>query len=173
MRERVENMNLDLEFDLLRNEWGSEEAVYSFLKSEFGRINVTAFEGRLSLPRFQIKPMWLSKGLMGERNSGADYEPSETARPAEIGVFTECLHDKDKTVCILAHEMVHHWEHTVADKDESTEYPPSLDREISEGLEGSFRERGWRRGHSRRFICKAYRVAEVLNLPPRTLLFGS
>jgi hypothetical protein len=162
----------DTEFDAILRKWGSETAVYKFLKEEFERANASAFQGQLTLPKLQIKPMWLSSGLMGERNSGADYEPAEQNRPAEIGIFTAFLLDEDRTRLVLVHEMIHHWEQTLATDDENEDYPASLAKEIKEGFSDPRRERSWRGVHSERFIAKAYDVAKLLSIPPRTLLYG-
>jgi hypothetical protein len=69
-------MDVDPEFQPILKKWGSEKGVYAFLRQQFDQINKDAFDGRLTMPDLLIKPMWLSKGLMGERNSGADYEPA-------------------------------------------------------------------------------------------------
>ncbi len=164
--------SLALEFDALIEKWGSEAAVYRFLDAEFERVNVAAFQSRLSAPHFQIKPMFLAHGLMGERHSGADYEPAEIGKRAEIGIFTVIFQDEGKTSQVLAHELIHHWEHTVAAEKEPTDYPATVDAEISRGFSDPQREHHWRNGHSRRFIAKACQVAQILGLPVRKLLFG-
>jgi hypothetical protein len=108
---------------------------------------------------------------MGERNSGGDYEPAEENKPAEIGVFTSYLRDEHIARRVLAHEMIHHWENTVAD-NEASYYPDGIDLEISKCFSDRERERRWRSGHSKRFISKAYSVADSLGILARVLLFG-
>jgi hypothetical protein len=164
--------DLDPEFAEIFQIWQSEAAIYSFLNDEFTAHNCKIFDERLSPVRFQIKPMWLSHGLLGERNSGADYEPAEKDWAAVIGILTSCLRDQEKTRRVLVHEMIHHWETTVATDDEASDYPDSVDAEIAEGFSDPDRERRWRNGHTKRFIAKAYSTAETLGFPTRSLLFG-
>ncbi len=164
-------MEADPELQAILEKWGSEDVAYEFLRKEFERINSDGFGGCLSVPHFQIKPIWLSRGLMGERNSLADYEPAEGNRPARIGIFTAALLDDDRLRRVLAHEMIHHWEHAIAD-DQNTGYPSQLDEMISDGFSDSVREDRWRRWHSPRFLSKAYSLAKLLDIVPRKLLFG-
>jgi hypothetical protein len=164
--------DLDPEFAEIFQIWQSEAAIYRFFDDEFTALNCKVFDGRLSPVRFQIKPMWLSHGLLGERNSGGDYEPAEKDWAPVIGIFTSCLRDKEKTRRVFVHEMIHHWETTVATENETTRYPRSVDAEISKGFSDPDRERRWRNGHSKHFIAKAYSTAETLGFPIRSLLFG-
>jgi len=166
-------MEANAELQAILKKWGSEDAAQEFLRREFEQINSKAFEGCLSLPNFVIKPMWLSKGLMGERNSGADYEPAEANHPAEIGMFTAVLLDEGLTRLALVHEMIHHWESTIAGDNESAEYPTAMDELISKHFSESLCERRWRLTHSRRFISKTCRVGQALNFPLDKLLFGN
>lgn len=164
---------VDQELQMISRVWGSEKAVHDFLQNQFAQINSQFFRNQLAQAEFQIKPIWLSKGLMGERHSGADYEPPEGDRPACIGVFTALLSDKDRTLRVLVHEMIHHWGHTVAREAENESYPAKMDAIIKRGFPDPAREDSWRRAHSRRFISKAYRMARALKRAPKELLFGS
>ncbi len=162
-------MDQEPEFQALLDKYGSERAVYQALEEEFERVNRLAFGGLLGTPALLIYPMWLSRGLMGEHSCRGQYEPAEERRPAEIRLFTDALLSGDWPR-VLAHEMIHHWEHA-APGDAPTAYPPEIDRAISEGLRE--REHHWRSKHSGRFIAEACRVALALGVPPRKLLFGS
>jgi hypothetical protein len=50
-------MKADPEFKPLLEKWGSEKAVYAFLRKEFDRINRAAFGGSLEMPTLKINPM--------------------------------------------------------------------------------------------------------------------
>jgi hypothetical protein len=158
-------MNLDPEFEAILKKWGSEKAVYRFLRTEFGRINRAAFGGSLRMPNLHVIPM-------GDPNSIGDYKPAERRWPAVIGIFTNILADEDKSRRALAHYMIHHWENTVATDNDSEDYPAALDDEISKDFVTGYRERAWRSVHSKRFISKAYDVAKILSIPTREMLFG-
>jgi hypothetical protein len=53
-------MKAEPEFKLVLEKWGSEKAVYAFLKKEFDRINRAAFGGSLEMPVLQIEPTELN-----------------------------------------------------------------------------------------------------------------
>lgn len=151
--------------------WGSEEIAYAFLQYEQKRINLECFEGRLSLPKLQIKPMGLSRGLFGERRSGAEYEPANGDRPAVIGLFSVVLLDERMARIALAHEMIHHWEMTIEEQCHEWSYPNYIDKMIRERFSGTTKQHIWRAGHSARFISKAYKAAKSLGISVRDLLF--
>jgi hypothetical protein len=88
-----------------------EKAVHKFLKTGFDRINKALFNGRLTVPTLQIKPM--------AHNATGNYAPAERHRPAVIGIFANVLMDEDTTRRVLAHYIVHHWENTLATDWES------------------------------------------------------
>src|SRR5215471_11944133 len=67
-------MNLDPEFEPILKRWGSEEAVYRFLKKEFNQINRAAFDGNLETAELQIKSI--------EQNATGTYSAAERHRPA-------------------------------------------------------------------------------------------
>jgi hypothetical protein len=156
-------MNADPEFKLVLEKWGSEKAVYAFLKKEFDRINRAGFGGSLEMPELQIGPM--------ELNSTGNYAPAERHRSAVIGIFTNVLMDEDAARRVLAHYVIHHWENTLATAWESEDYPATVDEEISKAFSTGYRERSWRSYHSRRFIAKACEVAKALSVPAREVLF--
>jgi hypothetical protein len=155
---------MDPAFELLKK-WGSEKAVYAFLKKEFDRINGAAFDGSLEMLELQIKPM--------EQNATGNYAPAERHRPAVIAIFANVFMDEDTARRVFAHYIVHHWENTLATDWEREDYPASVDEEISKEFETGYRERAWRSSHSRRFISKACDVAKSLSIPTREVLFES
>ena len=165
-------MAADPELEAVLEKWGSEDRAQECLKEEFNEINLKAFRGRLHLPRIWIKPMWLSKGLLGEQNAGGNYEPKEGNWLATISLFTAVLLEDDLRRRVLAHEMVHHWEPTIKEETESIDYPTSIDRTIAQRFSNPSGERSWRSRHSRTFIAKACCVARALGFPPEKLLFG-
>lgn len=156
-------MNADPEFEPILKKWGSEKAVYAFLKKEFDRINRSAFGGCLALPSLQIEV---------ERTSFGEYDPAERYRPAVIRISSNMLRDEDNARRTLAHYMIHHWESTVATNNHSADYPATVDEEISKSFPTGYRERAWRSGHSRRFISKAYDIAKSLSIPTREILLA-
>lgn len=158
-------MNLEPEFEPILKKWGSEEAVYKFLRKGFDRINRAAFGGRLTAPTLQIKPI--------EQNATGNYAPAERHLPAVIGIFTNVLKDEEAARRVLAHYMTHHWENTLATENESEDYPAAVDQEISKHFPTGYRERAWRSFHSKRFISKAYDVAKSLSIRTREVLFES
>jgi hypothetical protein len=158
-------MKADPEFKLILEKWGSEKAVYRFLRTEFDRINRAAFGGNLEMPELQIRPM--------EQNATGDYEPAERYRPAVIGIFTNVLIDEDAARRALAHYVIHHWENTLATDWESEDYPATVDEEISQEFSTGYRERAWRSSHSKRFISKGCDVAKLLSILAREVLFES
>jgi hypothetical protein len=157
-------MKADPEFKLILEKWGSEKALYAFLKKEFDRINRAAFGGNLEMPELQIRPM--------EQNATGNYAPAERYRPAVIGIFTNVLMDEDTARRVLVHYIVHHWENTLATDWESEDYPASVDEEISKEFSTGYRERAWRSSHSRRFISKACDVAKSLSISTREILLA-
>ena len=166
-------MELDPLEQAVLDKWGSEEAVYVFLERELEQINAQCFHGHLSLPRLQLKPMWLAKGLLGgEPFRGGDYDRATSEKPAEIGLFPVALVDKDRARIVLAHEMIHHWEVTTEEESDDWSYPSEVDEIIRQRFSGTMRERSWRAGHSIRFISKTCEVARCLDIPVGHLLFS-
>jgi len=164
-------MDLEPDLEALLETWGSEEAIYTFLEREIEGININCFDGRLSLPQVQVKPMWLSRGLLGERRSGADYEPANGDKPAVIGLFSVVLRDEHSARIALAHEMIHHWEMTTEEECHEGSYPKQVDKMIRQHFSEMTKEQVWRIGHSARFIWKACKGADSLDIPVRELLF--
>jgi hypothetical protein len=157
-------MKADPEFKIALEKWGSEKAVYAFLRKEFDRINRAAFGGSLEMPELQIRPT--------ELNFTGNYAPAERHRPAVIGIFTNVLMDESTARRVLAHYVIHHWENTLATDWDSEDYPASVDEEISKEFSTGYRERAWRSSHSRRFISKACDVAKSLSISTREILLA-
>jgi len=155
-------MNVEPEFERILEKWGSEKAVYAFLKKEFDRINRAVFEGSLEIPEFLIKPM--------EQNANGNYVAADRYRPAVIGIFVNVLKNEATARRVLAHYIVHHWENTLATDKDSEDYPDTVDQEISKEFSTGYRERLWRSTHSRRFMSKACDVAKSLSIPAREVL---
>lgn len=167
-------MELEPEFEALLEKWSSEEKIYEFLQCHAAQLVELIFHRPVVVPHLQILPSWLKRGITGEHPEAAGtYDPSERDQEAEIGIFATTLMDEARSQHVLAHELIHHWEHTSGDVTAVEEYPSKIDSLISEVFETNALERGWRAGHSRRFIAKASGVAEVLGVPVRKLLFGS
>jgi hypothetical protein len=164
-------VELEPDLKVLLDKWGFEEVLYKFLESELKRINRNCFGGQLSLPRLQVKPMWLSRGLLGERRSGADYEPRNGDKPAVIGLFSIVLRDEHSARIALAHEMIHHWEMTTEEECHEWSYPKQVDEMIRQRFSNTTKEHVWRIGHSTRFIWKACEAAKSLGISVRDLLF--
>lgn len=164
-------MELDSDIKTVLKRWGTEEAIYEFLQHTLEQVNLRCFEGQLSLPRLQIKPMWLSKGLFGERHSAADYEPASQENPAEIGIFPIALLNENVAQSALAHEIIHHWEMTTEKECYACSYPKEIDGIIKQHFSSTTRERSWCSAHSAQFISKACEVAGLLDISIKELLF--
>jgi hypothetical protein len=164
--------HLDDDLRALLNKWGSEGVIYRFLDSEAKRVNRRCFGGRLILPAIQVKPEWLSRGLLGGGHAGADYEPAADGREATVGMFASTLLDQDRAKRALTHELVHHWEHTIGRARRATAYPKEIDAVIVSRFSKPERAARWRSGHSTRFIAKLWSVATLLDEPIDGFLFG-
>lgn len=156
-------MGVDSELEAILKKWGSERAVYEFLRTEFGRINRAAFGGGLTVPNLKIQPM--------EPYATGNYTAVERNRPAMIRIFANVLTDEGTARRVLCHYMIHHWENTVATDNDVEDYPAIVDDEISKSFPTGYRERAWRSTHSRRFIAKACNVAKLLSIPAREVIF--
>jgi len=159
------SVNVDPEFKLVLEKWGSEKSVHAFLKREFDRINRAVFDGSLEIPELKINPN-------NETNSTGNYMAADRYRPAVIGIFVNVLKDEARVRRALAHYIVHYWENTLATDKDSEDYPTTVDEEISKEFSTGYRERAWRSTHSRRFIAKACDVAKALAIPVREVLLA-
>ena len=165
-------MELDKEFQVLLDKWGSEDCLYDFLSREMESLSRVVFDKDVTLPNIQVKPSWLARGIMGEHpTAGGDYQPADQELSAQIGLFPSVLLDERMTRIVIAHEIVHHWEHTAPNDSSQLEYPVEIDEVIERTFKTPQRTSRWRSGHSSRFISKAATVASKLNLPLPDMLF--
>jgi hypothetical protein len=151
--------------------WKSVKHVYAFLKREFDRINVLCFEGTLPLPLFQIKPMRLSRRPLEEFQGAATYQPAREDHPPEIALFPSVLLDREETKIALAHEIVHHWEWTTEEREDSETNLSEVDAILRERFSDPSQEKRWRSRHSDRFLTKIRRIAQALQRPVEDFLF--
>ena len=165
-------MDDDLKRDLevIESTWGSEENLYDFLEQQVRELCPLICGLAATVPTVHVKPSWLARGLFGGHHAAADYEPGERDHPATISVFPSILQDGALVPVAIAHELIHHWEHSESDVDELF-YPAEADKMIAEKYSDPTRELTWRSGHSRRFIAKAARIADELKLSLRDILF--
>lgn len=153
--------------------WRSEESAYNFIEKQFQIINKTCFNGELAELEIEIRPMFAKEGeiLFGHSSAGAEYQPKDTVMNAKIILYSVVLLEEELAITVLAHEMVHHWEHTVGSLSPKVGYPEELNQIISQRFRHAKREKIWRKGHSNRFLSKIYEVAVSLNLPLKDVLF--
>jgi hypothetical protein len=163
-------MDVEAEFEPVIKMWGSEEAIYGFLESEFDRINRECFGAQLRRPEVELRPMSVAP-LSGALHGGADYEPAEGGWPSRIVLYYIMLRDRKDTQTAFVHEMIHHWEVTSRERESESDYPEAIDDVIRERFLKSGREGGWRSRHSCRFISKACQIADCLRMPVKHLLF--
>jgi len=163
-------MDVEAEFEPIMNRWGSEEAIYSFLESEFERINRESFTSQLTKPEFEIRPM-SAREPFAPRPAGGEYLPPKKDWPAVIALYSVCLLEESVARHALAHEMIHHWEVTSKEPESESAYPEAIDDSIRERFLKSAREGRWRAAHSHRFISKACQVGDSLGVPVQGLLF--
>lgn len=165
-------MDIDEDFKLVLEKWGTEEHLYNFLYQEMENLGPIIYGENFGLPNIQIKPTWLAKGIMMEHpTAGGDYQPPEKGDKAEIGLFPSILTDDRMVRIVLAHELIHHWEHLATQNQESYEYPAEVNKIIENTFKTAERIRRWRNGHSDRFISKAVIVANHLGFPIQYMLF--
>jgi hypothetical protein len=152
-------------------DWGGEDSLYRFLEAQLAELCPIVCGTAAPPPRLQVKLSFLRKGPMGERSSGADYEPEEGEFPATIGIFPVILQNEEKLRRVLAHELIHHWEHLGSPGVELLSYPPEADAIIDARFRDGPHNTRWRSGHSKSFISKAAAVAAILEVPLADLLF--
>lgn len=165
-------MDDDLKRDLkvIESTWGSEENLYDFLEQQVRELCPLICGLVPPVPVVQVKPSWLACGLFGGHHAAADYEPGERDHPATISIFPSIIHDYALVRVAIAHELIHHWEHSESDVNELS-YPLEADKIIAEKYLDPARERIWRSGHSQRFIAKAAETANELKVPLSDILF--
>jgi hypothetical protein len=166
-------MALDEDLQALLDKWGSEGRLYGYLEEQLAELCTLVCGAGVTVPEIQVKPTWLARGLLGGRQlAGADYEPSEGDRVAIIGLYPSVLTDEAVIRRVLAHELIHHWEHLGAAGASRLSYPDDADKIVSSRFENPGRESRWRAAHSQVFIAKANSVASALDIRLRDLLFS-
>ncbi len=153
--------------------WGSEEVAKDFIEKQYQKINKTCFGGELSKVEIEIRPMIAKEGeiLFGHSSAGAEYRSKESVVGAKIILYSVLLLEEELAITVLAHELVHHWEHTMGNFSSAVSYPVELDHIISQHFSDIRKEGSWRSGHSDRFLSKIYEVAVNLNLSLKDILF--
>jgi len=160
----------DLTF--IQARWGSERTLNSFLAREVGALCGLICGRDVAVPRVEVRPSFLARGLFGKNSRAAEYIPDDDSntQPTIIMLPAAC-ESREKARLILAHELIHHWEHT-SDSPALDRYESHrLDSFVSSLFSNGEREQRWRGGHSRVFISKAALVANQLQVDLRNLLF--
>lgn len=158
--------------DLITEIWGSEDEALGHLNSLVEEYNQELFDGKLPPVVVCIAPRWVLRGPLGTNtNGGARYEPSDTGT-ATIYLGVTTITSKKRASEVLAHEMVHHWENTIATDLDSYKYPARIDKMIERAFKNEQKRAHWRAAHSPRFIAKAYSLAKKIGLPVERLLWG-
>ncbi len=152
--------------------WGSWDALYTYLDRLVRELSPVVCGHHTPVPTVEVKPTCLARGLLGGQHSGADYEPAEGQRPAVIGLFPAVLTDEALLRLVVAHELVHHWEHLGAQGADELPSSEAAATIIAARFTNAQRERRWRSGHSSYFIAKASSVAATLGVQLRQLLFS-
>src|SRR5262249_13564778 len=91
--------------------------------------------------------------------------------PAEIALFPSVLLDREETRTALAHEIVHHWEWTTQEVQDSRTNLFEVEAILRERFSDSFQEKRWRSRHSDRFLAKICTIAHSLHRPVEDFLF--
>lgn len=152
-------------------EWKSTKAIHSFLQEEFERINGICFDGQLALPRFQVKRIWLPRGIRGGERIVAHYVPASRGHQARISLYPHALLSEQNARAALAHELIHHWEATIVEDGSSISYPPVVNQIIAKRFPDQKTEQKWRKSHSIQFIAKVSKVSRALGLSFMELIF--
>jgi len=149
--------------------WGSEEALHMFLETEVQRLCTLICGAGVEPPRAEVRPSFLSRGLLGGKLRGGEYEPKDGSYKATIAVFPNVCSDRGLLSTVLAHELVHHWE-TISEEELPPRYPPEVDETIKEIFGSENAERSWRNSHSEKFISKGWLVTQQLGIPVHSFL---
>ncbi len=157
---------------IVTENWGSEDQALEDFDRLAKKYNRDLFDDHLPEVVVTIAPRWILSGPMGtDTDAGATYEPSSSGQ-FYIHLGQMAIRSKESAAVVLAHEMIHHWEYTMATDSESEEYPLWIDELISQSYRDAKRERHWRSGHSKRFTAKANLVATKIGVHLRTLLYS-
>jgi len=161
----------DPDYNALLAEWGTEEALQTHIEKLVAVLCPMICGRHAAVPVVELRPGCFARGLFGERSAGAEYEAAEGCRPATIGVYPRVFRRRDLLEPVLAHELIHHWEHLGADGAETLSYPDEADAKIAEKY-GDKQQARWRAAHSRAFVAKSAAIANALARPLEILLFG-
>ena len=160
--------DLEPEFKELLAKWGTEDDIYAFFDRELEILGPLICGSGTPLPKVMIVPSSFVRGPMYS-NAAADYEPDFPGSGPIIGMSPSVLMDEGVARRVLAHELIHHWEHIAGHDAPKKTYPKKIDELISKSLGEP--EASWRGGHSSTFIAKAVEVAKQLDPPIERLLF--
>ena len=165
-------MSIEQDLELIKQHWGSENSLNVFLDAEVRRLCPLICGSDAPLPRVQLVPTFMEGGLLGGTRRGGEYEPHDGNFPATVSILPSMATDKASVTRVLAHELVHHWEHLRARGVSALTYPAHADGVIAARFRHSGRESRWRGGHSRDFIAKLHAVGQTLGEDLRELLFS-
>lgn len=161
-------MTHSIEEDLtfIRNIWGSEDALRTFLESEVARLCRIVCGPALKPPRIDIRPSMMARGMLGFSSGlrSAEYEPSEGNSEAVISLYPSACLDARIAQIALAHELIHHWELSGTSMRTVTKYSRHTQVLIRSNFKDPKKERVWRAGHSPEFVAKAIAVATILDI---------
>jgi len=158
---------------LLNLVWGSEELAYERLNRLRDSYNCDLFNAMLSLVQVAFVPESFFTDLLGNRTSaGSRYEPASTYMEATICLGPRVLESTELAPIVLLHEMIHHWELTLAQDLYLFEYPSTVDVLIDRIFSDPIRARKWRATHSKRFLAKAHEISTKREIDLATLLYG-
>lgn len=153
--------------------WGSEERAYSELQALVAGYNRDLFDGKLPDVVVGIATRWLLAGPLGAgTDAAANYNPASSGLPPTIYLGNWAIASKERAALILAHEVIHHWEQTIATDSEETGYPAAINDIIKQCYSDAATERRWRAAHSDRFMAKAYAASLAKGWDIAKLLTG-
>lgn len=136
-------------------------------------FNRTLFDGKLPPLNIAIVTRWMLAGPLGtSENAAATYNPSSLHLSATVYLGRAAIVSKDRASIILTHEMIHHWEATVAKETEETNYPAEINKIINQIYGNTIDGRRWRAAHSNRFLAKANAVSIAKGWDIAQLLTG-
>lgn len=164
-------MTDDADYQGLLQVWGTEEALQVHLEKIVAQLCPMICGVDAPVPVVEPRPSWVARALLGGRSARAQYEPAEAGQPPKIAAYPGLFLQPDLLRRVLAHELIHHWEHLGAVGAEALGYPDDADARIAGKYGDSAQGRSWGAAHSRSFVAKAASVATSLAQPLAVLLF--
>lgn len=158
--------------ELAMKKWEDQDNLEKILKKDLNTINCKCFNGKLPKIEIDIAPMWVSRGLFGERVAMGEYRPQEDSYSARITIFTCALLEDNIRFMAISHEMIHHWEFSNPEAEGIETYPAEVESLVTTLFKTEYKRQHWCSAHSPRFCYKAIEVSKILNLPLTTLLFN-